>query len=43
LVPEQYTGAVPVLCKAICSVAKRLKEKESEDFNIDFDKFGKHG
>ena len=41
IVPEQYTDAVPVLCKSICSVAKRLKESESEDFVIDFDKFGK--
>lgn len=40
LVPVEYTLSCGILCKCITDIAVKMKAKEDEDFNLNFEELG---
>ena len=41
LVPEEYTNAISALCQNLCFLAGKQRERDSENFTIDFVQLGR--
>ncbi len=40
LVPEEYTNAITAVCQNLCYLAGKQRERDSENFTIDFVELG---
>lgn len=43
LVPVQYTLSTGIVCKCVADIGLKKKEKQDEDFTINFEELGNHG
>ena len=43
LVPVQYTLSVGIVCKCVADIAIKKKDREDDDYTLNFDELGKDG